>query len=205
MTLFVTSSIWCSLLFSVMRDAAAAAAVNSWPSWLWIPELPSPLLSSPHFCAQTFCFFSFFCLKNLARCRVWSWWGPGIPTNPLFYYPLKKALRVQKKTRVQNFQEWRLQMAKRSWKDHGDPGSLLVTYPETRSQTQRHTNTCHGTITTHKHTPRHDHTPGILKHETRTKHLPLWVPLQFLLGENSYSLSYIHTWTGHVTPPLESQ
>ncbi len=42
---------WDSLLFCAVRGAAAAAAVNSWTSWLWIPKLPSPLLSNPHFWA----------------------------------------------------------------------------------------------------------------------------------------------------------
>ena len=47
--LFVTYTIWVSLLFCVMRDDVFATVVNFWTSWLWIPELPSPLLSNPHF------------------------------------------------------------------------------------------------------------------------------------------------------------
>ncbi len=60
MPLFVTYTLWGSLLFSVMRDDAAAAALKSWLSWLGIPELPSPLLSESTFLALTNLFFFHF-------------------------------------------------------------------------------------------------------------------------------------------------
>ncbi len=65
---------WDSLLFCAVRGAGAAAAVNSWSSWLWIPKLPSPLLSNPHFWAlPNLCFFSFFfylACKNLDQTHL---------------------------------------------------------------------------------------------------------------------------------------
>ena len=64
MSLFVTSTIWVSLLFCVMRDAATGMTVNSCPSWLWIPELPSPLLSNPHFWTLTNLFVVFLFFKT---------------------------------------------------------------------------------------------------------------------------------------------
>ncbi len=71
---------WDSLLFCAVRGVAAAAAVNSWPSWLWIPKLPSPLLSNPHFWALPN-LFVFFHSSSISLVK--NWLGP----NTSFYEP----------------------------------------------------------------------------------------------------------------------
>ena len=46
---FIRSMLWGSLLFCITSRTAGAAALNSWLSWLWSRELPSPLLSESSF------------------------------------------------------------------------------------------------------------------------------------------------------------
>ena len=91
MPLFATFTIWDSLLFYVMRDAAAAAAVNSWPPWLWLPELPSPLLSNPPWALPNlFVFFIFFLSKfELAFTET------GLDQTHIFQNPNLNLSKVQ--------------------------------------------------------------------------------------------------------------
>jgi hypothetical protein len=51
MSLFLWSTVWCSVIILRMSWPAAAAALNSWPSWLWSHNSSPPLSPKPH-CAM---------------------------------------------------------------------------------------------------------------------------------------------------------
>jgi hypothetical protein len=87
MSLFLWSTIWCSLIILSMSWPTAAAALNSWPSWLWSHNSSPPLFPEPH-CAMLenqviwlydlgFCFWA---LDGLRRKIVF--FGLTIPGSP---------------------------------------------------------------------------------------------------------------------------
>ncbi len=48
MSLFLWSTVWCSLIILRMSWSVAAAALNSWPSWLWSHNSSPPLSPKTH-------------------------------------------------------------------------------------------------------------------------------------------------------------
>ncbi len=51
MSLFLWSTVWCSLIILRMSWPATAVTLNSWPSWLWSHNSSPPLSPKPH-CAM---------------------------------------------------------------------------------------------------------------------------------------------------------
>ncbi len=84
MSLFLWSTIWCSLIILMMSWPAAAAALNSWPSWLWslfdmgdqipvIPEKPLAACGYRKFQIDTMGDHLFTCTSHSGTKKTHDW------------------------------------------------------------------------------------------------------------------------------------